>query len=192
MGFGVSADPVAGTQIFLRDTSDNRLYADSSSNSVQRAAWQHIAWVWNGSTSGGFQIFVNGQPIPITTSSLGTFGGLSGAALPVRLGAGFGNAVHNSASFDGMIDHISLWHGALSPQEVLADYQATVQPSLTIAPAVRLDMSVTPGQNYQLQVSTDLQSWTNLGTPFTAISCTTNTYADGVSSQRFFRLELIP
>lgn len=198
-GFQVYAAP-SNVLIHLADTSDHRLEAISQSNDVTSGKWQHIACTWDGATAGGMQIYVNGQPVPFTYQMGGTSGafrGLDGGSMPVRVGGSHVDSSGRAWSFDGMLDHVTLWQGALNAQEVLHDYESTASPTdgkplLTITPAVRIEMRVIAGQNYQLQVSPGLESWTNLGAPFTATSTTNVTYVEASPAQQFFRLQLVP
>jgi hypothetical protein len=75
-------------------------------------------------------------------------------------------------------------------------YSLTLGPMISLVKAVKPSFNaLAPGTNYQLQVSADLNTWTNQGSPFTA----TNTsmvypqYWDVDNwSQLFFRLQLSP
>jgi hypothetical protein len=75
-------------------------------------------------------------------------------------------------------------------------YALNIGPVVSLIKAVKPSFSyLAPGTNYQLQVSGDLNNWTNQGSPFTA----TNTsmvypqYWDVDNwSQLFFRLQLSP
>jgi hypothetical protein len=71
--------------------------------------------------------------------------------------------------FHGVLDDIRIYNRALSSNEVSQLYALESAPILNIRQAVYVDSSnLWVGTNYQLQVSTDLNTWTNSGTPFTA------------------------
>jgi hypothetical protein len=101
--------------------------------------------------------------------------------------------------FNGLIDDIRVYNRALSPSEVQQLYQfesVSIGPFLTLLKAVQPSFSsLSLGTNYQLQVSSDMNNWTNQGSPFSA----TNTvmvypqYFDVANwSQLFFRLQVAP
>jgi len=48
---------------------------------------------------------------------------------------------------------------------------------------------LTVGMNYQLQVSNDLNAWTNWGVAFTATAITNSQYVDVQNWSQFFRLQ---
>lgn len=75
--------------------------------------------------------------------------------------------------WSGNIDDVRIYNRALSGSEVQQLYQNESGPSINIVKAVTVSFSnLTIGTNYQLQVTTDINSWTNFGTSFTA----TNTF----------------
>lgn len=114
--------------------------------------------------------------------------------------AGFGGVWRESQQagdvFDGKVDDIRIYNRALSGFEVAQLYAYESGPRVNLIKAVKPSFSgLTITTNYQLQVSGDLNNWTNHGSPFTA----TNTsmiypqYWDVDNwSQLFFRLQVFP
>ena len=99
----------------------------------------------------------------------------------------------NITYFKGLMDDIRIYNRALSPQESVALYRAEfpghIPPSLAIAvKSVEVTMQVTPGKNYQLQSSTDLVSWSNVGGPFLATSSEATQDLDVGVTEKFFRV----
>jgi len=98
--------------------------------------------------------------------------------------------------FHGVIDDVRIYNRALSSSEVQQLYAYESGPSVTLLKAVKPSFSnLYLGTNYQLQVSSDLNSWTNQGSPFTP----TNTsmvypqYWDVANwNALFFRLQITP
>ena len=94
-------------------------------------------------------------------------------------------------SYRGEIDELRIYWRALSATEVAHLYAIESEtPQTSIAKAVRLDHQyLKVGTNYQLQVSSDMNSWANLGTPFTATTVTNSQYVDVQDWSQFFRLQ---
>jgi hypothetical protein len=96
----------------------------------------------------------------------------------------------------GRLDDIRIYNRALSPSELqqLHDYESG--PRVALIKAVKpLFNNLTLGTNYQLQLSGDLTTWTNQGSPFTAtsISMIYPQYWDVENwNALFFRLQMSP
>ena len=103
----------------------------------------------------------------------------------------------DDGGFDGLIDDVRVYNGALSDQEVAQLYQYESGPTIiTLMKAVNPSFTkLLIGVNYQLQVSGDLKAWTNQGTPFTATN-TSQVYPQyfNVASwdELFFRFQVAP
>jgi DNA-binding beta-propeller fold protein YncE len=83
---------------------------------LERDRWSHVAVVRNEST---LSLFVDGRRI---ASRSGVSDPVPGPAKPMlRLGAG----IDGSEPFHGLIDEVVLFHGALSPTDLLAVRRAT-------------------------------------------------------------------
>ena len=80
------------------------------------------------------------------------------------------------AGFRGILDDLRVYTRALSASEVQQLYQIESHAqsvTLSLVKAVKPAFSsLLPGANYQLQISADMNTWTNHGAPFTAISST--------------------
>lgn len=104
------------------------------------------------------------------------------------------------AEFVGNLTDIRIYNRILSTNEIIELYQN--DSDIPPPPQVSLLQAVVPsfsclaiGTNYQLQVSTDLMTWTNQGTPFTAASNVMNYsqyFVVSNSSQLYFRLQVTP
>ena len=135
---------------------------------------------------------LDGQKIVFQTSSPpGTQINL--AAGPLYIGYGLGEY------FTGWLDEVRIYNRALSSSEVaqlFAMESVDSGPRVALLKAVKPSFSnLSPGSNYQLQISNDFSKWTNSGAPFTA----TNTgmvypqYWDADNwCQLFFRLQNVP
>jgi hypothetical protein len=111
----------------------------------------------------------------------------------VRIG---GNAVDEQQFFGGKIDDVRIYDLALSPSEVQQLYVYESGPQVNLVQAVMPSFSnLTLGSNYQLQVSGNLNTWTNQGSEFIATN-TSMSYPQyfNVSnwSQLYFRLQVAP
>ncbi len=121
VGFNFSIDSSGGLNLFMRDTADRRLFA-SSTTSISADTFHHVAVTWNGSTTGGIKMYIDGQEVGTSIGTINSFTGLNGGALPFRVGASSGDSASNFAGFDGAIDHLSVWNGALTTNEVEVDF----------------------------------------------------------------------
>jgi hypothetical protein len=149
--------------------------------------WTFVAIVYgNGSES----TFVNGV---LESSSSVTL------PLPVignrRFTMGESYPVTNQV-FNGRIDDVRIYNRALSTNEVAQLYAYEGGPVVALKKAVQPSFSnLLLGTSYQLQVSTDLNTWTNSGSPF---SPTTNVmdYPQYFNvdnwNDLFFRLQTAP
>ncbi len=107
-----------------------------------------------------------------------------------------GNVAGQAETFDGVIDDMRIYNRALSSNEVAQLYAIESGPRVVLLKAVKPSFSyLWVGTNYQMQISGDLNTWTNYGAAFTA----TNTsmvypqYFDVDNwNSLFFRLQASP
>jgi Concanavalin A-like lectin/glucanases superfamily len=126
MGFGVAVQPDGRLGLGMKDnTFLGQLGGYCPYDSVLAGQWTHFAVTWNGSTTGGIQVYVNGE-FPETTINLeNNFAGLNQTGLlPFRVGADHLCSADFYSGFAGSIDHLSIWKGVLTAEEILADYLA--------------------------------------------------------------------
>jgi hypothetical protein len=100
------------------------------------------------------------------------------------------------AGFRGTIDDVRVYRRALSASEVQQLYVYESGPRVNLIQIVQPSLSnLTLGTNYQLQVSTDLNTWTNQGAAFTATN-TAMIYPQYFNvdnwNELFFRLQVAP
>lgn len=97
-----------------------------------------------------------------------------------------------SGAYDRNVDDVQIYNQAFSDFQVQQLYQNQITPLVNLVKAVTVSFSnLTVGTNYQLQVSSDLNSWTNVATPFTATNSTmiySNYWNVSDWNQLFFRL----
>jgi hypothetical protein len=80
-----------------------------------------------------------------------------------------GTEVSKTASFLGAIDDVRIYNRVLSGSEIQQLYVYKPGPLVNLIKAVKPSFSnLTLTTNYQLQVSPDMKTWTNHGSPFTA------------------------
>ena len=105
------------------------------------------------------------------------------------------NAPVGDGYFQGVIDEVAVWNRVLTQEEItfLASWK---MPQIGLVKAVRPSFSnLITGLNYQLQVSGDLNTWTNQGSAFAATNSTMvyPQYWDVDNWNRlFFRLQMSP
>jgi hypothetical protein len=100
------------------------------------------------------------------------------------------------AAMIGSVGDIRIFNRALSANEVAQLYALEAPPAtIGIRKAVYLEASnLRLGTNYQLQISSDLNTWTNTGSAFTATNSiwrSTN-YWDVDWNQLYFRFQIVP
>ena len=151
-------------------------------------AWTAFVATYDGLTK---NLFING-----------TLNGSISYTFPANWDTSFrgegigGNFAGQAETFDGVIDDIRIYNRALSANEVAQLYTVESGPHVDLIKAVKPSFSnLILTTNYQLQVSGDLNSWTNQGSVFTA----TNTsmvypqYWDVDNwGELFFRLQAAP
>jgi hypothetical protein len=97
---------------------------------------------------------------------------------------------------DAVIDEVRVYNRTLSTNEVAQLYQYESGPWISVLKAVKPSFSnLTRGINYQLQVSGDMSTWTNQGSPFIATNSAMiyPQYWDVDNWGRlFFRLSVLP
>jgi hypothetical protein len=163
--------------------------------------WQQIA-VAIDEPNNTIKFYVNGQLVTQPTIVLGgTFNpnDVSGVINDTGVNSGnlyLGNNNPNGlagANFNGAIDDVRIYNQTLSDSEVQQLYQLENTPIVNLVKAVTVSFSnLSVGTNYQLQVSTDLNSWTNFGAPFTATNsfmAYSNYWNVSDWNQLFFRLQ---
>ena len=98
--------------------------------------------------------------------------------------------------FNGAIDDVRIYDRALSSSEVQQLYLYELTPSVALIKALRPSFrNLALTTNYQLQVSTDMNSWTNYGAAFTPTNETMlyPEYFDvGDWDRLFYRLKTVP
>jgi hypothetical protein len=99
-------------------------------------------------------------------------------------------------AYTGNIDDVRIYNRALSASEVLQLYQYERGPVVSLVKALKPSFSnLNLGSYYQLQVSVDLNTWTNQGSSFVAtnVSMVYPQYWDVDNWGRlFFRLQMTP
>lgn len=98
---------------------------------LQLTQWQHIAATFG--SRGNLKLFVNGEPVAETNTTLSPLGELEPTQNPA-LGIGNIGGTSYNEPFHGMIDEITLYARALSQRQIRALYQAggagnTVSPA---------------------------------------------------------------
>jgi hypothetical protein len=130
MGFNLNVTSNGMLNLNLRDTSDRRLRQDSDVN-IGTSGFHHVAASWDGSTTGGIKLYIDGFEVSSSLTTINNFSGLNGGSLTYRLGGHHGYSDNNAYGFEGAIDGLSLWHGAVSAAEVQADFNSVAVPEPT-------------------------------------------------------------
>ncbi len=146
--------------------------------------WYHcVAIASNNITT----IYMNGHLVSSGTN----FNNLN-TADQLTIGGQNGSWDNGLRNFSGKIDDVRIYNRALSLSEV-AQLYSIESGYLNIQKAIYLvSDGLAAGSNYQLQVSVDLQNWTNQGAPFAATGSywrSTNYWDVANWNQLFFRLK---
>jgi hypothetical protein len=129
----------------------------SGDTPVNMNVWTHVAITLFSTTA---TAYVNG-----VFDSSGTVGVPTSSGVDATIGASYTPYYF----FTGLIDDIRIYNRALSDNEVAQLYDLEAPPRIGLIKAVKPLLShMYVGTNYQLQVSADLNTWTNQGSPFTA------------------------
>jgi hypothetical protein len=141
-------------------------------------------------------IYVDGQLLrTVAVTNLLVYGsGFESSWLPAIGGSpGIG---YPYDSFAGSIDDVRIYNRALSSQEVNDLFTLESPPpvpSLSIFTAIELDLSTVNGQNYQIQASPDLLTWTNFDNPIAGDgNHWSKTYSTRGSPILFYRFVIVP
>jgi len=161
-----------------------------STNRLSLGKWHHVVGAIDSGGKG--RIWVDG----VLRGEANILPLLPPATAPVRIGQMRGVNGSILDNFNGSIDDVRLYNRALSGSEVRQLYAYEYGPHVNLLKAVKPSFDgLALGTNYQLQVSADMNTWTNQGSPFIA----TNTsiiypqYWDVDNwNSLFFRLSIAP
>lgn len=158
---------------------------NSAAGALQTNTWTHLVMVYDGTN---LTLFINGSKVASQPANSSLY---QDSEAILNIGAYqyyYGGTVYNDAfsGFVGTIDEVRIYNRALSGQEIA---ELMLSPNVNIAKAIRLDFQyLIVGTNYQLQTSSDLNTWTNIGLPFSATATTNSQYLDVGNGNSFFRL----
>ncbi len=173
--YGVNDEPLTGANALWNFTYDPlysrwdfwdrnqwSYYIPANPSRDPTKNWAFVAIVYG---NGFASTFVNGVlesstpvtlPLPLINNRRLTFG----ASYPVY-----------PQVFNGRIDDVRIYNRSLSGSEVQQLYQYESGPRVDLIKAVKPSFSyLSPGMIYQMQISGDLNTWTNQGAAFTATS----------------------
>lgn len=159
--------------------------------------WSHVAVTFDGvegSNVGACAIYHNGTLVQSTQLPyLRVSGALASQhqfGIGMNVGYYVGGQTFAPYRFDGAIDEVLIFDRALSPDEVSRLRQ--IDDRLRVSPAIELHFQTVPGQNYRLQWSTDLKTWTDHGEMVTGSGAEFSVPVSIRSAaERFWRLDPI-
>ena len=161
---------------------------------VTSTSWHHLAATKSGTNAVFYMDGVPQVTPPYVHPVPYTFDDVTCACTAAISIGSRGDA--RGGTFFGMIDEPAIYNRALSASEIQQLFEYESRPGVVLLKSVRLSFSnMKLGTNYQLQVSSDMNAWTDHGSAFTA----TNTsmiyshYWDVENwSDLFFRLSVSP
>ncbi len=144
--------------------------------------WHQFVGVFN---NGALNLYFDG----VKVASGAAIGSITSDASALIIG---GASHPVSGAYNRNVDDVQIYNQAFSDSQVQQLYQSQSSPLVNLVKAVTVSFSnLTVGTNYQLQVSSDLNSWTNVATPFTATNSfmiSSNYWNVSDWNQLFFRL----
>jgi hypothetical protein len=164
--------------------------AANGSMAPLRNSWRQLVAIHSGTN---MTVFENGLSL---TNSVSTVAPLNFPTIWVGRFQPVPSGNQNTLQFFGGMDDVRMYNRALSASEVQQLYALESGPRVDLIKIVQPSLSnLSLGTNYQLQVSTNLNTWTNQGSAFTA----TNTamvypqYFDVDNfGELFFRVQVAP
>jgi hypothetical protein len=179
--YGLGTDGSARPYGFI--SNDSPGYIDVlGGTSIGDANWHAIGLSYDADS--GLKLYEDG--LLIGTRAVSGFPPFTNS-IPLTIGR-----ASSGQAFGGAIDDVRIYARSLSAAEIGNRYQNEFGAVITITPAVKLQFPTIVGKKYQLQSSTDLQTWTALGVSFTATSNTSIRYADALLNDEFYRLQVVP
>jgi hypothetical protein len=150
--------------------------------------WHHVVATVSGTVG---NVYLDGN-----LDGSGNVGNISVNTLDILIGSAHPSFDPTHHWFNGMVDDVRIYNRALSSNDVAQLYAIESGPRVDLIKAVKPSFSnLTLTTNYQMQISGDLNTWTNYGAAFTA----TNTsmiypqYWDVDNwNSLFFRLQVFP
>jgi hypothetical protein len=106
-----------GVQMWPNDGDDWRTLSDGNlpENAIVLNEWQHLAFVWNHDE---VTMYLDGVETGTVVSSFAYDSAGTGVNQNFGLGARFNEAF--GANYDGLMDDVTIWEGALSAQQIAA------------------------------------------------------------------------
>jgi hypothetical protein len=132
--------------------------------------WIHVVAEFNNGDVKTGRVFTNGVAVDALfyESGFPTGATMQTAATTNAFISGY-SVYPDRYRFVGSIDDVRIYNRALSSNEVAQLYAIESGPRVGLIKAVKPSFSyLSIGTNYQLQVSGDINTWTNHGAPFTA------------------------
>ena len=141
-------------------------------NTIQLGTWHHIVSTYDSTTGGTAIIYVDGFQV--------AFGGHFATPVPSFTAAQIG-AWGGTRLFNGRIDEVAIYDSALSPDQIVAHYQAATIEELVVTdvgfdPASRLlsfSWLSESDEYYLVEYSRDLTNWIELDSGFFSGGATT-------------------
>jgi hypothetical protein len=196
-GVTIDTPNSAGAQDFIFHGA----YRDAFSQRLQLATntWHHLVVVYATNVQSTL-FYLDGRQVATDMGSTSTQTLNTPANTPLGIGRNMSRDIDTNqpwqTPFRGGIDDVRIYNRELSRSEVQTLYsiEKSPFPHLTIVvKTVRVDMYVEIGKTYQLQSSSDLNTWSPVGIPFVATAKTYWNDFDVLDGQQFFRIiEVLP
>jgi hypothetical protein len=107
--------------LILYDTHTGNNIGIRTTTLLSANVWTHVCATYSGNRShSSMALYLNGNPASITTTSAGSFNRLRSTTNPIRLGEFFNNDSRSLGQ--GAWDQMKIWGVALTPEQVLAEY----------------------------------------------------------------------
>jgi hypothetical protein len=185
-GYNINTDLSPYERFVIMNCSTASLY---SSTTVPADVWNQVVAVFG---TNGLRLYLNGSLSSTVSANVSP-----SYAHGYKPAIGINCGSLSTDIYAGLIDDLRIYNRALSDAEVQQLYALEGPPlQLNIRKAVSVDaQGLKVGPNYILQVSSDLNNWTNSGSAFAATNSywRASTYWDVDNwNQLFFRLQVAP
>jgi hypothetical protein len=148
--------------VFQFDANCVQVYGAPPTNIL--GSWHHLVWTYT-TNLGNSRFFLDSKALPQSFPGPDIFD----YTLPSATLSTVDDYLVVGKDFIGQIDDVRIYNRALSGDEVEALYEYESGPKIDLLKAVKPSFSfLTTGTKYQLQLSSDMNTWTNQGSPFTA------------------------
>ena len=161
---------------------------------IKTNTWHQLTFTLDGNQpepTDRVRLYLNGKSQTIFSDKGPAYLNPPSTILLTTLGVKSSGGESFSSYFEGAIDEVRFYNRTLSAQDVaqLYAYESQNLPALAITvKTVQVTLYLQPGRRYQLEASTDLATWSPVGSAFTATAPILTQDFEVAQTGRFWRL----